>query len=227
MATEASNVNRTRGGIDRDAIARTALQLLDEEGADALSMRRLATRLGVGTMTLYGYFRSKQELLDAAVAAAAAEVEIDLPAGAGLREKLRAHATATQRMLERHPGLPQLRARQPLVQAPAFAMTEVAMQALLDAGFPPDEAARVFRVLFVYKFGSAIVGRQDTPPEEHRRVRAALHLLPEDEFPAVTAAADGIAASIGGTEQFAFGLELILDAIEARAARYSAASSHQ
>jgi TetR/AcrR family transcriptional regulator, tetracycline repressor protein len=227
MASSVSKVNRTRAALDRDAIARAALQLLDEEGLDALSMRRLAARLGVGTMTLYGYFRSKQELLDAAVGAAAAEVDIEIPEGGGLRETLRAHAIATQHMLERHPALPQIRARQPIVQAPAFAMTEVAMKALLEAGFPPEEAARVFRVLFVYKFGSAVVGRQDTPPEEHRQVRAALHMLPEEDFPAVTAAADGIAASVGGTEQFEFGLELLLDAIEARAARYSAASSHQ
>jgi AcrR family transcriptional regulator len=212
--------------VNRDAIARAALEMLDDEGLDALSMRRLADRLGVGTMTLYGYFRSKGELLDAAVGAAAADFDFDPPEG-GVRERFRAYVHAVQRVLERHPALPELRARQPIVQPSAFRMSERGIQILLDAGFPPEEAARIFRVLFIYKFGSALFGPIDLPPEQHRHVRAALHLLPEDEFPAVTAAADGIAASIGGREQFDFGLDLILDAIEARARRYSAASSHQ
>jgi AcrR family transcriptional regulator len=213
--------------VNREDIAREALAMLDEEGVDALSMRRLADRLGVGAMTLYGYFRSKDELLDAAVGAAAEDFEFDEPPEGGVRERFRAYTHAVQRVLERHPALPHLRARQPIVQPPAFRMTERGIRILLDAGFEPVEAARVFRVLFIYKFGSALFGPYDVPPERRRGVRAALALLPGDEFPAVTAAADGIAASIGGPEQFDFGLELILDAVEARAARYSAASSHQ
>jgi TetR/AcrR family transcriptional regulator, tetracycline repressor protein len=219
MSTRMSKVNR-------DVIAREALAMLDEEGLDALSMRRLADRLGVGTMTLYGYVRSKDELLDAAVGAATEDYE-PVPTDGGVRERLRAHVQAVRRMLERHPSLAQLRARQPIVQAPAFGMTERGMQILLDAGFPPDEAARLFRVLFVYQFGSALFGPDEPPPEQRRRVRAALLMLPEDAFPAVTSATEEIVASIGGREQFEFGLELILDAIEARAARYSAARSHQ
>jgi AcrR family transcriptional regulator len=201
--------------VNREDIARAALDMLDAEGIDALSMRRLADRLGVGTMTLYGYFRSKQELLDAAVGVAADDFDFEPPEG-GVRERFRAYVHAVQRVLERHPALPQLRARQPIVQPTAFRMTERGIGILLDAGFEPVEAARIFRVLFIYKFGSALFGPADAPPEQRRSVRAALHMLPEDEFPAVTAAADGIAASIGGREQFDFGLELILDGIEAR-----------
>ena len=212
--------------VTREDIAHAALAMLDEEGLDALSMRRLAERLGVGTMTLYGYFRSKRELLDAAVGAAAADFDFDPPEG-GVRERFRAYVHAVQRVLERHPSLPQLRARQPIVQASAFRMTERGIGVLLDAGFPPEEAARIFRVLFIYKFGSALFGPVELPDEERRRVRSALALLPEDEFPNVATAAEAIAASVGGQEQFDFGLELILDAVEARAARYSAASSHQ
>ncbi|MDQ3739453.1 MAG: TetR/AcrR family transcriptional regulator [Actinomycetota bacterium] len=227
MTTSAkSKVNRERPALDRDAIAREALAMLDEEGLDALSMRRLADRLGVGTMTLYGYFRSKDELLEAAVGAAAEDFDFDPPEG-GVRERFRAYVHAVQRVLERHPALPQFRARRPIVGPRAFGMTERGIQILLDAGFPPKEAARVFRVLFIYKFGSALFGPEEVPPEQRRAVRASIAALPEDEFPAVTAAVEGITESIGGREQFDFGLELILDAIEARAARYSAASSHQ
>ncbi len=219
-------MNRARAGVGRDEIARAALEMLDEEGLDALSMRRLADRLGVGTMTLYGYFRSKQELLDAAVAAAVEDFDFELPEG-GMRERLRAHVHAVRKVFERHPALPALRARQPIVQPAAFRMTEHAMQILLDAGFPPDEAPRAFRVLFVYEFGSMLFGGTAPSSEQRRTVRAALQLLPEDEFPAVTSVAEHLPSTVGGREQFDYGLELILDALAARAARYSAASSHQ
>ena len=221
-----SKVNRARAPLGREEIARAALEMLDEEGLDALSMRRLADRLGVGTMTLYGYVRSKHELLDAAVEAAVEDFEFELPDG-GMRERLRAHVHAVRRLFERHPALPALRARQPIVQAAAFRMSERAMQILLDAGFPPEEAARAFRVLFVYEFGSMMFGGTEPSPEQRRTVRAALELLPEDEFPAITAVAEHMPSSVGGREQFDYGLELILDALEARAARYSAAKSHQ
>jgi AcrR family transcriptional regulator len=211
MSTSTSKVNR-------EDIAREALAMLDEEGLDALSMRRLGERVGIPTMTLYGHFRNKRELLDAAVGAAVEDFEFDPPEG-GVRERFRAYVHAVQRVLERHPAMAELRARQPIVQPSAFRMTERGIGVLLDAGFPPVEAARIFRVLFIYKFGSALFGPIELPDDQRRNVRAALALLPEDEFPAVTAAADGIAASIGGPEQFDFGLELILDAVEARLER--------
>jgi AcrR family transcriptional regulator len=217
MAAPPSKLNR------RD-VAREALAMLDEEGLDALSMRRLAQRLGVGTMTLYGYFRSKEELLDAAVGAAAEEFAFDDPGGPW-RERLRAYVHAVRAVLERHPSLPQLRARQPILQPAAFRMSEGAVQILLDAGFTPEEAARAFRVLFVTVFGDRLFNADEPTAESRRMVRAALLSLPEDEFPAITAAADGMAASTGGEEQFAFSLELVLDALEARV--HSAASSHQ
>ena len=227
MTADVSKVKRTRGAVDRDAIARAALAMLDEHGVDALSMRRLADRLGVGTMTLYGYFRSKGELLDAAVAAAMADREVPVLPDASLRDRLRAHFGAMRDLMERHPFLPQLRRHQPIVQPEAFRHSENGMRLLLDAGFPAEEAARTFRVLFVYVFGSMLFGPDEPSPEHLRAIKVALAGLPEDEFPAIALAAEGIAKSIGGREQFDFGLELMLDAIEARAARYSAASSHQ
>jgi AcrR family transcriptional regulator len=213
-----SKGNRARAALGRDEIARAALEIVDEEGIDALSMRGLAERLGVGTMTLYGYFRSKQELLDAAVGAAVEDFSWSPPDEGTLRERLRAHQQAVRDVLALHPALPQLRARQPMVQPAAFRMSEGAMQMLLDAGFPPDEAARAFRVLFVYVLGSMLFGPEELTPAQQRGVKAALLLLGEDEFPAITAVADGLPASMGGEVQFDYGLELILDGIEARLA---------
>jgi AcrR family transcriptional regulator len=197
-------------------IARAALALIDEEGIDALSMRRLADHLGIGTMTLYGYFRSKRELLDAAVGLAVQDFNFPHPETGGFREKARAHVDALRQLFEDHPSLPQVRGRQPILHPGAFRLSEPAMQILLDAGFPPKEAAAAFRLLFTYVFGAMLFGPAEPPPAERRVARAALHLLPEDEFPALTATADAMAAAIGGPEQFDYGLERLLDGLEMR-----------
>ena len=70
--------------LSRTAIARAALEITDREGVAALSMRNLADRLEVGTMTLYGYFASKEELLEAMVATATEDApEITVGEGRG------------------------------------------------------------------------------------------------------------------------------------------------
>src|SRR3954447_11713640 len=96
--------------LTRESIATAALALADREGIDALSMRRLAAELGVGTMTLYGYFRSKDELIDAALDIAGGDAG-PRPRGSGWKEELRSVLQATYRNLRRHPSLVQLRLR--------------------------------------------------------------------------------------------------------------------
>src|SRR5437660_6163927 len=64
-----------RPRLTREQLARTALELIDRHGLDAFTMQRLAQHAGVGTMTLYGYFRSKDELLQAVVDAAVRPAE--------------------------------------------------------------------------------------------------------------------------------------------------------
>ena len=223
MTGDVSKANRTRSRLEPARIAREALAMLDAEGVEALSMRRLAERLDVGTMTLYGYFRSKEELLDAAVGAAVEDFDFTPPEG-DARTQLRAHAHAVRDVLARHPALPRIRGRQPIMQPAAFRMSEPGMRILLDAGFPPGEAAQAFRVLFVHIFGSMLFGGDALSPGEQRAARASLHLLPEDEFPAIAATADAIATTMAGPEQFDYGLERILDGFEARLRELRAAA---
>src|SRR5919199_4974188 len=202
-----SNVNPRTRTVGADEIARAALDLLDDHGIDALSMRSLADRLGVGTMTLYSYFRSKRELLDAAVGAAVEDFDFSAPRGAGFRERVHAHVHAVRALMLKHPAIAQVRARQPIVHPNAFRISEPGMQNLLDAGLPPDEAARAFRLLFTYVFGSMLFGPDEPTDAERRAVRASLHLLPEEAFPALSAVRDEMANALGGERQFDYGLE--------------------
>jgi AcrR family transcriptional regulator len=221
MSPKAATLNRRprdrRASLSPETVARAALAVLDREGLDGLSMRRLAADLGVGTMTLYGYFRDKRELLDAVVDVAAEDFAPPAPPPAGdFRAGMTAYLEAVRAWLARHPTLVALRGREAIVRPAAFGVSEHGMRLLLDAGFPPAEAARAFRLLFVHVFGSSAYAPRTPDPDERRRLEAALLTLPEDEFPAMRTAAVGAAEALGGDEQFRYGLDRILDGLEAR-----------
>src|SRR4051812_46474225 len=116
----------TRSRLSPHQVAAAALELLDRDGLEALSMRRLADKLGVGTMTLYGYFRSKDELLDAVVDAAVAEREPFSFEGTW-QEQIRRLMQGSRRNLGRHPGLVKVRADRPVLQPEALRFAETGM----------------------------------------------------------------------------------------------------
>ena len=218
MTPRPSNENRRTTGLSAEAVADAALALVDAEGLDALSMRRLAEQLGVGTMTLYGHFRNKDELLAAVVDRGFADFEDPGPGGPW-RERLTRHAEASRATLLRHPALVQLRGRHTITRRQAFRVSEGAVAALLDAGFAPDEAAQAFRLVFNYVFASVLYTPRAPSAAEARAARAALLTLPPEEFPALTSTADAMVGALGGDDVFAYGLARILDGLEARLAR--------
>src|SRR4051812_23585659 len=198
MSTVASSANRSR-----EAIARAALDLVDREGLGALSMRRLAAELEMGTMTLYGYFRTKEELLDAVVHEATAWHKLP-PAEGGWQERLRAIARAMRAGLARHRSLIEVRLRRPIMGPRAFAGTEVGLAALVEAGLDRAEAARAFRVVFLFVFG--FVAFSDPQPQvtdERRRASAAAAPgLPPHPFPLLSAMGAQLAQTLRGDRQF-------------------------
>jgi AcrR family transcriptional regulator len=205
----------TKPALTRDSIAAAALDLLDRDGLDSLSMRRLADELGVGTMTLYGYFASKDELLDAVMDASVLEAGA-LPAGRTWRERAAALARAIRTNLERHPALVQIRLGRPMTRPRQFVWTEAVLAALVDSGLPRDEAARAFRVLFTYVFGFVAFSPTAAADESRAGLRAALDALPPADYPVLASMVDEAVDAAAGDEQFDFGLELLLDGIEAR-----------
>ena len=210
----------SNGNRSREAIARAALDLVDREGLGALSMRRLAAELEMGTMTLYGYFRTKDELLEAVVEEAAGWPRLP-DADAPWDERVRALARGMRKALGRHPSLIEVRLRRPIAGPRSFRGTEVGIQALMDAGFDRPEAARAFRVLFLYVFGFVAFSDPDgeVTGERRRAQKAVAASLPPDEFPLLSEMGAEIAETMGGDEQFEYGLDAILAGLAARVRR--------
>lgn len=213
MATRAP-----RPALTRESIAAAALHLVDREGLESLSMRRLADELGVGTMTVYGYFRGKDELLDALMDASMLDAG-PLPEGGTWRERVVDLARAVRANLEKHPALVQIRLRRPMTRPQQFRWTEAVMRALVDSGLPRDEAARAFRSIFTYVFGFVAFSPTAAADSSRAGLREALSALPPEDYPLLASMVDEAVAAAAGDEQFDFGLELLLDGIEARVGR--------
>jgi AcrR family transcriptional regulator len=207
-----------RARLSREQVARAALELLDRDGLEALSMRRLAERLGVGTMTLYGYFKGKDDLLDAVIDAAVADrehVKLEGP----WQDRLRTLMRATRRGLSRHPSLVKVRADRPVLRPEALRFAEAGLTILRDAGLSKTEAARAFRLLFTYVFGYVSFSPEATADQARRDSKEATSRLPRDRYPTLTDTADELADAMAGDATFDFGLDLIIDGIAARAGK--------
>jgi AcrR family transcriptional regulator len=204
--------------LSRELIADAAVELVDREGLEALSMRRLAAELGIGTMTIYGYFRDKDELLDFSIDRMARRYELPSEEG-DWRRRLRELITTMYGSLLEHPSTVQLRSRRPILNPGALRAGEAGMAILADAGLELNEAAGAWRLLFTYIFGYAAFSAQEPTPELKREWAEQLGALPEEEYPVLSRASEQLAGWMAGREPFEEGLELILDGIEARVAK--------
>jgi AcrR family transcriptional regulator len=207
-------MTQTRSRLTPEQVASAALELLDRHGLEALSMRRLADHLGVGTMTLYGYFRSKDELLDAVVDAAVAERE-PIAFEGSWQEQIRRLMQGSRRSLARHPGLVKVRAERPVLQPEALRFAESGMRILRGAGFDATDAARAFRLLFTFVFGYVSFSPDETAEQARRDSRAATAALPAGEYPTLHESSEELAEAMAGDETFDFGLDRIIDGLAA------------
>lgn len=199
--------------LSRERIVQAALDLLDREGLEALSMRRIAAEIGVTAMTLYVYFRNKDELLDAVVDAGAQEIVLPSEEGPW-KVQIRELLHAVRRALERHPGALRDRLARPFLGPGAMRLPETALRILGSAGFEKKDAVRAYRVLFSYTLGFASFSSDASAQEARRRARAALAALPEDEYPAMISASAEIIDAMAGEATFDFGLDRLLDGLE-------------
>jgi AcrR family transcriptional regulator len=191
---------------------------MDAHGTEALTMRRLAYELGMGTMALYRYFPSKDELMDAAIELAAPELELPEPGAAPWREQLTGLARELFHAGLRHPTLARERFDRPLQSPTAMRVTDRALALLLEAGLSKPDAVAAFKALLVHTLGAAAFAASEGRPEVRRRAAERHASLPAEEVPAMAAVADELTAALGGSQAFELGLEALLDGIEARAA---------
>jgi AcrR family transcriptional regulator len=203
----------------REELARRALAIMDAHGSEALTMRRLAEELGMGTMALYRYFPSKNDLMDAAIEVAAPEVELPEPGAAPWKDQLAGLARALFQAGLRHPSVARERFDRPLQTPGAMRVTDRAIALLLEAGLSKRDAVASFKALLVHTLGAAAFAASEARPEVRQKASERHASASAEEVPAMAAVASEFTAALGGDQAFELGLAALLDGIELRAAR--------
>lgn len=181
--------DQRRRALTRERVVAEALAVISTDGVEALSMRALATRLGVVPGALYRHVRSKEQLQDLVLDGVLAEVDCRVDGSLGWAEQVGMLAQRLRAVLEDHPGVAGLlKARDPL-SPHSLALAEAFLAALRAAGLPDHQTALAFRLVYDYTLGFALsdrtsAGEQRTQDAVTRAELATfLRSLPADRFP--------------------------------------------
>lgn len=142
-------------GLDLARIVRAAIELADAEGLAALSMRRVAERLGVGAMSLYTYVPAKAELLDLMLDRVQGELLTEAAPGGGWRARLEARARQDWALYERHPWLLQIAAARSALGPNETALYELRLATVAGIGLSGREMVGVVSLVGSYVRGAA------------------------------------------------------------------------
>lgn len=145
----------TTAKLDRDRICTAALALVDAEGLDGLSMRRLAAALDVTAASLYFHYATKDALIDDLVAGALADVDTSAFVR-GWEEGLRVWARSLRTALAAHPRLVPVIFPSPGRRADALQRAEEVYGGLVEDGWPPREATMIGAAAKYIVFGAAL-----------------------------------------------------------------------
>ena len=144
------------GKLSADTISAAALALLDREGADALTMRRLGAELGVEAMSLYRHVASRDALLNALADRLAAEIEAHDDAATDWPDALRGLAGDLRSVARRHAAAFTLVGMRVLATPTSLRGVEDALAALRRGGFTPARAIAAYRLVIAYTRGYAL-----------------------------------------------------------------------
>jgi AcrR family transcriptional regulator len=185
--------------------------VVEAEGGDALTMRRIADQIGVSASSLYGYVANKEELVQLVLEQIMSEIP-PLQPGADWQDMLRAFARDTLAIFRRHPGVAGLTLGRVPFGPGMLGTMEVMLASLRSAGIPDQVAA------FAGDLGSLYVGAfahelDVTPLSEHgdfaAQAAAWLKSLPREEYPNTVALADQVVAG-GWSDRFEWGLDVLI-----------------
>ncbi|ORB73083.1 TetR/AcrR family transcriptional regulator C-terminal domain-containing protein [Mycobacterium scrofulaceum] len=213
---------RDTGQLNRSMILQTALRIVDGDGVDGLSMRRLSEAVGRDPVMLYRHVPNKAAVLDGVAEIVLAQLSVDStdPDWAG---QLRTVAHNFRKLALTHPNVVPLLVTRPLAtplgQRPPGMLRplEDVLALLISAGFTGEDALHIYRVLFGYLYGHILNELQEVierPEETDHVLRLGLHRLAITDFPQLRALAPALASYDGAAELDRF-LDLLLPGMTA------------
>lgn len=197
--------------LDRDQIARAALDLLDREGPSGVGMRTIARHLGVQAPSLYNHVRSQDEIVDLVHELVDREIDVSLLDDARpghWRAAFEAFAASYRAAFLRHPHAIGLVTRRPMVNRTALGVYEAASAALARVGLPAEQVMEVLAVLDFAVLGSTV----DLFIDAFADADDAVH----DDLPALRATLRATDRPRVDHDAFDLALRLLLDEVERR-----------
>jgi AcrR family transcriptional regulator len=224
----ASGLRSHRPPVTRERVIETALRIMDEEGLDAVSMRRVGHELGIEAMSLYNHVEDKEDILDGICERVMADFEFPEPADSW-EETCRQGARAWRNLLKKHPDLIRLFAseRGPVRSPESMRPMEFALRILREPGLSDRDTAQAFHAFGGYiqgfvmmELGSIAGGTS----EEHVKMHAELTSRLPDDFAALRSVSPYF-AECSPDEQFEFGLDLLIAGIREKVRRRRASGA--
>ena len=215
-----STTTRARRPLTRARILTAALRLVDREGLEALSMRRLGQALGVEAMSLYNHVPNKAAVLDGLVELLLGELEIPGPEAGDWRERIRRIAHSYRRIAHAHPHAFPLPVTRPYNTPATLRQLETTLEILHEGGFDAETALHAFQTSTSYVSGYVLaeLPRLTRRPEQDGTgIRLDRRQLDAAVFPRLVELAPYYTARDRDAE-FAYGLDVILAAFQAKLA---------
>jgi AcrR family transcriptional regulator len=200
-----------REPLSRERIEIAALQLIERDGLDGFSIRKLAADLGCEAMSVYHHFPSKAHIMDALIDRVVGEIEIP-SRSLSWQERLRGFAWEYRAMALRYPRFFQFAVLHRMNTAAALGVIEEAVTVFRDAGFSLEMSARLFRVLGYYIAGGSL-----DEAEGYAKGPSAVEPVPDDvavrDYPEITAV-NPFFKPQHHEATFALGLDILIDGAE-------------
>jgi TetR/AcrR family tetracycline transcriptional repressor len=213
---------RPRGSLTREEIIKEALTLLEEHGPGALSMRRLADRLGVAPNALYTHVRGKADLIDGLIDQVYAGLTVTPDPSGDWTQQLATLSQDVREHLLAHPAVVPYALQRPGLGPHGLRLGEAIYDILRPAGFSDQAVVGTVYALLTYILGFVAleVPRAGTDPQTSdefvRRLHAFFAALPPGEFPHTVHLAAQL-ARISTDDQFQFGIRIFLAGLNAQA----------
>lgn len=211
--------------MSKTRVLAAALELLDRNGLESLSMRKLAEKLGVEAMSLYKHVANKDALLDGVVDVVLSEIEIP-PVTEKWREAMELRAESARRVILRHPWAAALIESRMTPGDIRFGYADSILGFLRRAGFSVELAYRAFLTIDSYVYGFTLQ-EINWPSEKSTQLRVAAAVrdfIPANKYPYLLEVMDYMASRWQRKvpdydSDFSSGLGLILDSLERAAPR--------
>jgi AcrR family transcriptional regulator len=207
----AKSTGRRRQPLSRRAIVEAAVEILDAEGADALTVRRLGEKLNTGSATLYWHISGKDELAELVYDHVMGELTLPAPDPAHWQEQIKDMARQVYRVLLQHNDLARLSFGRVPVGPNMLRVIDWSLELLRAAGIPDRPAGYFGDILGRYLDASVLeVTAQGGPPIDE--VGAYFASLPAEQFPNIAALSPTM---FDGTdeERFEFGLDVLVQGL--------------